>query len=543
MTPQSVFEIMLYVAAGVQIAAAVSALCLIPLSGKRWFWILISTGLAIQAYRRLYLVLDPHGPATARDAFSSLAISILLFVGIIGIRSLFISYRRTHNELRAERLRSTQYLNVANAIIVIWDCDGRIEYLNRQAREKLGRELDEARGQNWFETFVPEHLRREVSDGFQRLMSATEGDDYVEYAVIDAKGEEHDVVWHRRVMHDEAGRALGVRCAGIDTTDRRRVQEELAFRSLLLDKTTDCVIVADLDGKVVYVNDATCALTGARREQLLDSDIRRLCSKETGFQFDTSVRVLRSEGAATIESSVTAADGRAVPLELHAHLIREGSDQLVVMVGRDVAERKEAEEAIRHIAYHDTLTGLPNRALLSDRAEMMLAQAARYRKECTVAFLDVDNLKHVNDTLGHAVADELLMIVAERLRRLFRKGDTVARLGGDEFVILLEHTGRVAAVKAAEKLLKKVREPIEIAGTAVAPSVSVGLAVYPDDGTDFEVLMRNSDDAMYAVKHSGRNGFCFYRPEMRAPQRNGDGLAGARQVRRSRVATAPDRST
>jgi len=514
MTTQNVFEVILYAAAGMQVAAAVSALCLIPLSGRRWFWIIISVGLAVQAYRRLYLALDSTSPATARDAFSSLVVSVLLFVGIIGVRSLFISYRRTHSELRAERLRSTQYLNIAQAIIVITDREGRIKQVNQQACELLGVRADDACGENWFDRFVPEHLRDRVREGFERLMGAPqEGDDYVEYAVVNSSGDDHDIVWHRRVIHDERGRIVGVRCAGVDTTDRRRTQEELAFRSLLLDKTTDCVVVTGSGGRIVYANDAVCSLTGIPRRELLDTDVRTLCSAETLRQFEQRVSDLRREGAVIFESDIVKASGESVPLELHAHLIQEDSQDLTVIVGRDVTERKRAEETVRHMAYHDILTGLPNRALLWDRANMLLAHLGRHGGECAVVFIDYDGLKDVNDSLGHSVGDEILVILADRLRRLFRKADTVARIGGDEFVILLEHTGRDAAVRTAIKLLDAIRRPIEIAGRSLEPTVSVGVAVYPADGLEFESLLSSADRAMYSAKQRGGNRFCFCEPE------------------------------
>jgi diguanylate cyclase (GGDEF)-like protein/PAS domain S-box-containing protein len=358
--------------------------------------------------------------------------------------------------------------------------------------------------------------------------AAQEGDDYVEYAIVGSSGEEHDIVWHRRVIHDESGRIVGVRCAGVDTTDRRRTQEELAFRSLLLDKTTDCVIVTGSDGRIVYANDAVCTLKGVPRQELLDTDIRRLCSAETLRRYEARVENLRREGAVIFESDVVNAAGLSVPLELHAHLIREDQQELIVIVGRDVAERKRAEEAVRHMAYHDVLTGLPNRALLWDRAEMLLAHLGRHGGECAVVFLDIDKLKALNDSLGHTAGDEILIILADRLRRLFRRADTVARVGGDEFVVLLEHTGRDAAIRTAGKLLDAIRAPIEIAGSVIEPTASAGVAVYPQDGLDFETLLRNADRAMYGAKERGRDGFSLY--SAKAHAHLDTGISGARNV-------------
>lgn len=179
-------------------------------------------------------------------------------------------------------------------------------------------------------------------------------------------------------------------------------------------------------------------------------------------------------------------------------------------------ERSQAEERIRHMANHDALTGLPNRTLLSDRLNQVLLHAQRYQRGVTVVFIDLDNFKLINDSLGHRAGDDLLKTVAARMVQCVRRTDTVVRLGGDEFVIVLFdqalHDGDITAV--IEKIRDTILEPIELNGQTFQVTCSMGLASYPNDGTDAETLLMNADAAMYRAKERGRNNYQLYTAEM-----------------------------
>ncbi len=177
-------------------------------------------------------------------------------------------------------------------------------------------------------------------------------------------------------------------------------------------------------------------------------------------------------------------------------------------------EHDRARAEINRLAFYDTLTGLPNRALLRDRATAALALAGRTRQPVTLMFLDMDRFKTINDSLGHAVGDRLLVEVADRLRRLFPDGDTLARLGGDEFVALLPGCDAAHASLVAERVLACLSVPTTVADLSLTPTASVGIAVHPDDGADFDTLLRQADSAMYRAKQAGRNRCHFYRSDM-----------------------------
>ena len=200
--------------------------------------------------------------------------------------------------------------------------------------------------------------------------------------------------------------------------------------------------------------------------------------------------------------------------------VREANERLIVasIHAQTMTEAAElATEQMSYMAEHDVLTGLPNRALLTDRLAQSIALAQRHEKKVALMYLDLDHFKHVNDSLGHAVGDQLLQSVAKRLRRCVRHSDTVSRQGGDEFVLLLTEIDEVQdAALAAEKVIEAMARPHVVSGNQLHVTFSIGISIYPDDGRDVETMLKNADTAMYQAKKTGRNHFHLYHPEMNA---------------------------
>lgn len=198
--------------------------------------------------------------------------------------------------------------------------------------------------------------------------------------------------------------------------------------------------------------------------------------------------------------------------------VLERTNELTVtnqQLQKEIFERVQAEQRIWHIAHHDSLTGLPNRTLLHDRLEQALAQALRDNHRVGVMFLDLDRFKSINDSLGHAVGDELLKQVAQRIESAVRAVDTVSRLGGDEFIVILrELSGADDAVRVADKIIQALAQPVHTQGHDLRVTPSIGISLYPDDGFEALQLMKNADTAMYHAKSSGRNNFQFFAPHM-----------------------------
>ena len=210
-------------------------------------------------------------------------------------------------------------------------------------------------------------------------------------------------------------------------------------------------------------------------------------------------------------------DGVVIPIEDCVAPIHDRNGQVTgtVIVFRDVSEARAMARQIAHSAEHDFLTGLPNRMLLNDRIGQAIALSVRHTSKVAVLFLDLDGFKHINDSLGHPVGDELLKSIAKRLVGCARGSDTVSRQGGDEFVVLMSelHSAEDAAV-LARRMLKAVAEAHSIDQHDLHVTTSIGVSVYPDDGADAEALIKNADTAMYQAKENGRQGFQFFKPAM-----------------------------
>ena len=191
-----------------------------------------------------------------------------------------------------------------------------------------------------------------------------------------------------------------------------------------------------------------------------------------------------------------------------------GKEKIILLAIEDITERKKYEEKIQQMAFHDSLTGLPNRKLFSDRLGIVLAQARRNKKKVGIVMLDLDNFKDVNDTLGHDVGDTLLKAVAERLSVILRKSDTVARFGGDEFVLIFPDMEAIEeAIQVVQKIIDRFNKPFLIDTHQLVVTTSIGIAVYPNDGMDEEILMKNADIAMYQAKQAGRARYQLYKEE------------------------------
>jgi diguanylate cyclase (GGDEF)-like protein len=219
----------------------------------------------------------------------------------------------------------------------------------------------------------------------------------------------------------------------------------------------------------------------------------------------------------TVEGVHRRKDGTTFPVEVRLGVLESGGRRLILGLVRDITERVRAEETIRKLAYHDALTGLPNRVLFANRLNRAMAQAHHNKSTFAVMSLDLDYFKNINDTLGHSVGDQLLHRVGKRLTELLRKNDTVSRTGGDEFFLLLPEIALAHdAATIAQKVLQAFQEPFMCDGHELTITTSIGVAMYPDDGEDADTLLKHSDIALYQAKQKGRNNYQRYTATMDA---------------------------
>jgi diguanylate cyclase (GGDEF)-like protein/PAS domain S-box-containing protein len=295
--------------------------------------------------------------------------------------------------------------------------------------------------------------------------------------------------------------------------------ERALFRAMI-DQVPDYLFVKDKDSRFIIANRAVAADLGLTPEDLIGKTDFELHPTELAGKFYAQEQKVVATGEAIldIEEFVLEVSGRKKWLSTSKVALRNGAGEVIGIVGvsRDITERKCVEDKMHFMAHHDALTGLPNRTLLMDRLEQALLHSRRNDRRVTLIFIDFDNFKQVNDSLGHDAGDELLKVMAARFVKCVRSSDTVVRLGGDEFVVLLhnqpDHPQLVSVV--LNKLRDAISAPVLIKGKLLRETCSIGLATFPEDGMDADTLLMNADIAMYYAKESGRDNFQYYTSEM-----------------------------
>lgn len=295
-----------------------------------------------------------------------------------------------------------------------------------------------------------------------------------------------------------------------------RAEDTLRLTRISVEAASEALFWITPDARIVDVNEAACRSLGYPREALLKMGVADVDESYTDAIWVKHFAALREKGSLTFESRHHTRDGREFPVEVVANYVQFGGEERNCAFVRDISAHKASEARIQQLAHFDALTGLPNRVLLNDRISHALGMAQRSTTPVAVLLLDLDHFKNVNDNLGHGIGDLLLIELARRLTLAIRDEDTVARLGGDEFLLLLPGAGTSAAAHVAEKLLEILSQPCVLEGHDLVVTPSIGIAMYPDDGDDFETLSKCADVAMYRTKQEGRNGFRFFTPEMQA---------------------------
>jgi diguanylate cyclase (GGDEF)-like protein/PAS domain S-box-containing protein len=391
---------------------------------------------------------------------------------------------------------------------------------NDQLCEILGYSREELERRTWVEVTHPDDVTKDIAE-FERVI----------------RGESEGYAMDKRYIRKDGSivvASLDVKCVRKgdgkvnyfiamirDVTEQRRQRSEiLAARSQLqatLDAIPDLLFELDSQGYCHACHSARARLPGFSAEDLIGRRITDIFSPDTGDAIALALQEAQDKGFSA---------GKQVKMELPLGILwfelsvsrkqaELGCEWRFIMLARDVTERRAAEQHIKNLAHYDILTGLPNRALLADRLKVAIRRAARQGSRLAVLFADLDRFKPINDSLGHDVGDKLLKAVAERMQDSVRSEDTVSRVGGDEFVVLLTEIESAEDVaRVAEKLIAEMSRPYQIEEHDLTVMASVGICIYPDNGTDPSILLRNADASMYSAKQAGRNRYHFYSEEM-----------------------------
>ncbi len=331
--------------------------------------------------------------------------------------------------------------------------------------------------------------------------------------------------WHHSGTLLPAGGGRAARSIGTltDISGRRQIEEALRVSErryrALFERNLAGVYRSTIEGRLLDCNESFARIFGyASREEALRQAAWDFYVKPEDREAALA-KLVERQSLTNYELCLRRKDGSLVWVLQNENLVEGPDGRLSVIEGTtiDISERKQAEEQVKHLAFHDPLTNLPNRLLFNDRLTLAVAQAHRHNQRLAVLFLDLDRFKVINDSLGHSVGDELLRQVAERIQEYVREGDTVARLGGDEFTLLVPGiSAEEDAAKIARKICEAIHDPFWIDGRELFVTTSLGVSVYPSDGHDGETLVRNADSAMYRAKEQGRDNYQLYTPAMNA---------------------------
>ena len=421
------------------------------------------------------------------------------------------------SEARNSRLVKEAILESATDGIITIDTGGIVQSFNGAAVRMFGYSAEEVVGRNVTQ-LMPSSERKKHEGQLSAYLRG--GESRVTGALTKVVGRRKDGSTFPMELMVSEMRIDDVRLfTGVarDVSEIVVQENRLTKLSQALEQSSGIVVITDTEGNVEYVNSKFTEVTGYAAEEVIGENPRMFQSGETPRSVYKELWATITSGESwtgEIHNRKKNGDSYWVSAMISPVKGPDGKVTNYVGIQEDVTARKRAEKTMRHMAFHDALTGLPNRALLQDRLDVALAQARRGRGKISVMFLDIDRFKLVNDTAGHAQGDELLRGAARRLEGIVRDGDTVARVGGDEFAILLPSIDRASdAADLAQRILEAFREPWVLDGRDVVATVSVGVCLYPDDGDEAETLLRNADTAMYRAKEFG-NQFQLYTSKM-----------------------------
>ncbi len=419
-------------------------------------------------------------------------------------------------DMRKNREILLAIMNNSTSIIALKDLAGRYEFVNREFEKFFGLKSEEVLGKTDAQV-----LSRKTADDFRakeldvvRLRTSLEFEDHLMFS----NGQERFLHSIRFPLLTEDGVVYSICTQSTDVTEHKRAEDQLRLAARVFDRSGEGIIVTDAHQKILTVNNAFTQVTGYESEEAIGQTPRLLSSgKQDGLFYKSMWTHIETHGWWQGEVWNKRKNDEIYPEWLTINAVNDPEGNVINYVGifSDISVVKESQRKVEFLATHDELTGLPNRALFLDRLRQAIAHAERGVDTFAVLFIDLDNFKVINDSMGHAAGDDLLKEIAARLRDCVRGSDTVARFGGDEFALLIEEATVAEAEMTAQRIADAMLRPHPIGRQNVYPGASIGICLYPNDGLDPETLLKNADSAMYQAKDGGKRSHHFFTDELK----------------------------
>lgn len=431
------------------------------------------------------------------------------------MKSSNVEKPQTHQYVLNDSLH--QLFDAVNIVSVQgYDEQRRVIYWNVGSELLYGYSQKEALGQKLEDLIIPQPMREIVISAHSDWLNKGIEIPASEITLCHKNGNDVNVFSSHALFTNQYNKKQ-MYCIDVNLADVKHAQSEVLFKEHMLETIFDAIpdlfFLIELDGTIVDYHTGDEKNLYVSPHQFIGQRMTDILPPEVINKFQTHVdKISQQEGMKTFEYEVIMPHG-LVHFEARMSYLPEYNQ--IVLIIRDISEQYKSAEIIRHQAYYDTLTSLPNRFLSLDRLSQLLTEAERTNDKTAVLFLDLDDFKKINDSLGHEIGDKVLIQSAYRLKQVLREGDTVGRLGGDEFIVLLRGiTEHQDAIVITENLLNSFKEPFLIDGRELMLTLSIGVAISPENGRCASDLLRNADTAMYQAKDLGRNTYSFFSKEM-----------------------------